>query len=260
MRKTLVSFTCGLSALAAVSSPLAFAQGFQAPSAPGGAPKLSAQFCVSCHGPGLTGGRAQSLVDDTWTFGGDDKSIAQSIREGRANGAMPGFKASLAESQVLALVTYIREEAARARRGSTRPRGPLPGEVVKSERHSLRMEVVAEDLDTPWGIDFLPDGRLIVTERPGRLRFLTSGKPLPEPVAGLPKVWARQDGGLMDVALHPDYAKNGWIYLSYADPGTRGASMTTIVRGRVRDGRWVDQETLFKAAADLYWADEPGIP
>jgi glucose/arabinose dehydrogenase len=69
-------------------------------------------------------------------------------------------------------------------------------------------------------------------------------------------VWAQQDGGLMDVALHPDFAKNGWIYLSYSDPGvTKGASMTAIVRGRVHGSKWVDQETLYKAPPELYWDD-----
>jgi glucose/arabinose dehydrogenase len=257
MSRTRVSLIRGVLALGMLDGTFAIAQGFQAPSAPGGAPNLAARFCVSCHGAGLAGGRAESLVDDAWTFGGDDKSVARSIREGRANGAMPGFASTLSESQALALVTYMREEAARARRGPRRPpRGPAPGQVVKSERHSFRIELVARGLSTPWGIDFLPDGRLVVTERPGRLRFVTPGQPLPGPIAGLPRVWARQDGGLMDVALHPEYAKNGWIYLSFSDPGTNGASMTTIVRGRVRDGRWVDQETLFKAPLALYWADD----
>ena len=63
---------------------------------------------------------------------------------------------------------------------------------------------------------FLPDGRLLVTERPGRLRILDKGKLLP-PVTGTPTVWVRQDGGLFDVEVHPDYAQNGWIYLSFSE-------------------------------------------
>ncbi len=210
---------------------------------------------MSCHGPGLTGGRAQSLVDDRWSFGGDDKSIASSIREGRADGGMPSFKATLSESQILALVTYVREEAVRPHLAIAPPKGPGPGDVVKTEKHAFKIELVADGLDTPWGLAFLPDGRLIVTERAGRLRLITPGQPLTESVAGLPKVWVQQDGGLMDIALHPDYAKNGWIYLSYSDPGTNGASMTAIARGRVRDGKWVDQEILYEAPPELYWVD-----
>jgi glucose/arabinose dehydrogenase len=240
----------------AVLPARALGQGMKAPSAPGGAPRLAEQLCASCHGPGLLGGRAQSLADEVWAFGGDDKSLATSIRAGRAGGAMPAFQATLSESQILALVAYIREQAAEARLGRTPSRGPKVGDVVRSERHAFRMELVADGLDTPWGLDFLPGGRLVVSERPGRLRILTPGQPPGPPVEGLPKVWARQDGGLMDVALHPDYARNGWIYLAFSDPGTNGASMTQIVRGRVRGGRWVDQEVLFRAAPDLYWRDD----
>jgi aldose sugar dehydrogenase len=245
-----------LLALAALPGAFVSAQFAQAPPAPHSVTNLYAQNCAACHGPRLGGGRAQSLVDDRWSFGSDDKSIALSIREGHAEEGMPAFKATLSESQILGLVTFIREEGAKAKLGAGAPRGPQPGDVVKSEKHAFRIELVAEGLDTPWGMAFLPDGRMLVTERPGRLRFLTAGQPLMESVTGLPTVWAQQDGGLMDVALHPDYVKNGWVYLSYAEPGpTRGASMTVIVRGRVRDLKWVDQEILYKAPPELYWVD-----
>src|SRR5258707_190450 len=92
------------------------------------------------------------------------------------------------------------------------------GYVVKSELQNLKIEVVARELETPWGLAFLPDGRLLVTERPGRLRIVDHGK-LSAPVSGIPKVEQVQDGGLFDVEVHPQYARNGWIYLSYAEPG-----------------------------------------
>ena len=81
---------------------------------------------------------------------------------------------------------------------------------------------------------------MLVTERPGRLRIVEKGRLLPEPVAGTPAPWAVQDGGLLDVEVHPRYAENGWIYLAYAVPGPNDTSMTAIVRGRLRGHRWVD--------------------
>jgi aldose sugar dehydrogenase len=256
MKKPPTSLILSLGGLAGLAGVFLYAQAYQAPPVPGSVAHVYDQTCASCHGPALAGGRAQSLVDDTWTFGGDDKSIATSIRDGRADGAMPAFKATLSESQILALVTLIREGGAKARLGTAAPKGPQPNAVVKSEKQTFKIELVAEGLDTPWGMDFLPDGRIIVTERPGRVRLITPGKPLPEPITGLPKIWVMQDGGLMDVVLHPDYAKNGWVYLSYSEPGpAAGASMTVIARGRVRDGKWVDQEILYKAPPELYWVD-----
>ena len=93
------------------------------------------------------------------------------------------------------------------------------GQVIKSEKQTFKIEIVARNLETPWGLAFLPDGRLLITERPGRLRIVEKGKLLPEPVKGTPTVWERQDGGLFDVEVHPQYARNGWIYISYAEPG-----------------------------------------
>jgi len=216
------------------------------------------QFCMACHGETLAGARAQSLLDNVWMFGGDDASLAATIRDGRPGTEMPPFKGALGDAQIRALVVYIREQAARAR--GKPPTVPDPaGRVVASERHRFKFEVVAEGLETPWAIAFLPDGRLLVTERPGRLRIVTAGDGgapahVSEPVAGTPAVWAQQDGGLFDVEVHPDYARNGWIYLSYSEAGDNKSSMTVVIRGRIRDGRWIDQETIYRAPPDLYWA------
>jgi glucose/arabinose dehydrogenase len=124
------------------------------------------------------------------------------------------------------------------------------------------MEVLARDLETPWAIAFLPDGRILITERPGRLRIVENGKLLASPVKGTPKVWEKQDGGLLDVEVHPQYARNGWIYLSYSETQTghvpTGAppdppSMTVIVRGKInKANEWVDQQVLFRAPDAIY--------
>jgi aldose sugar dehydrogenase len=95
--------------------------------------------------------------------------------------------------------------------------GDPDGQVVKSEKQNFKIEVIAREIETPWGLAFLPDGRLLITERPGRLRIVEKGKLLPDAVKGTPKVWEKQDGGLLDVEVHPQYAKNGWIYLSYSE-------------------------------------------
>jgi glucose/arabinose dehydrogenase len=150
------------------------------------------------------------------------------------------------------MVIYIREQGARYARERTTFAKPDPNMTVKSELHPFTLETVVEGVETPWSIAFLPDGRMLVTEKPGRLRIVEKGKLLPEPVSGTPPVWAKGQGGLLDVAVHPDYAKNGWIYLSYSDPGPDETALTAVVRGKLRDGQFVDQQHIYKAPLEFY--------
>jgi glucose/arabinose dehydrogenase len=106
-------------------------------------------------------------------------------------------------------------------------------QVVKTEEESFRIVTVTERLEHPWGLAFLPDGRMLVTERAGRLRIVgRDGKPAPQLVAGLPKIEEFGQGGLLDVALHPRFAENGLVYLSFADRGDGGHG-TAVLRGRL---------------------------
>lgn len=101
---------------------------------------------------------------------------------------------------------------------------------------AYELTTVAEGLERPWGFVFLPDGRMLVTERPGRLRIVTTGGNLSEPVAGLPAVDPRGQGGLLDVALDPQFAKNRMIYWCYAEPREDRSNNTAAARGRLVDG------------------------
>jgi glucose/arabinose dehydrogenase len=101
---------------------------------------------------------------------------------------------------------------------------------------ALDVTTVAEGLVSPWSLEFLPDGRMLVTEKPGRLRIVAKDGKLSEPVAGLPMVDARGQGGLLDVALAPDYAKSQMIYWSYAEPRQGGENNTAVARGTLVDG------------------------
>jgi len=214
--------------------------------------KIYTDLCASCHGPSLEGAVGSSLIDDVWKFGGDDASLAKSIRLGHPAAGMPPMGAAVTAQEIRGLIIYIREQGAKALRERTTFAKPAGDVTVKSEHHGFKLETVIDGLTAPWGLDFLPDGRLLVTEKDGRLRIVEHGKTLPDPVADVPAVWARGQGGLLDVAVHPDYAQNGFIYLSYSDPGEKDSAMTAVVRGKLRDGRFVDQETLFKAPAELY--------
>jgi glucose/arabinose dehydrogenase len=105
-------------------------------------------------------------------------------------------------------------------------------EVIRSERHDFRVQTLTRGLAHPWALAFLPDGRMLVTEREGRLRIISAkGELDPRPVAGLPAVVASGQGGLLDVALHLNFTQNRWVYFSYAGQEGRGVA-THVARGQ----------------------------
>lgn len=110
-----------------------------------------------------------------------------------------------------------------------------------------RRETVVEGLENPWSMAWLPDGALLVTERPGRLRIVRDGKLDPKPVAGVPAVFAQGQGGLLDVAVHPRFADNRLVYLTYSD-GTAEANRTRVARGELVGGELRDVRTIFEVA------------
>lgn len=114
---------------------------------------------------------------------------------------------------------------------------------------NFRVATVVQGLEHPWGMAFLPDGEgILVTERPGRLRLVMNGELQAEPVAGVPQVRAQGQGGLLDIALHPQFASNRLVYLTYSKPGPQGAT-TAVARGRYEGGRLVDTQDVFVADA-----------
>ena len=112
--------------------------------------------------------------------------------------------------------------------------------------HEYRIETVAEGLEFPWSIAFLPDGRLLVTERAGRLRVIEDGQLEETPVSGVPEAHVRSQAGLFEVMLDPGYADNGWLYLSLAH-GSAAANSTRVVRARLVGNALEDLEVVFTA-------------
>ena len=116
---------------------------------------------------------------------------------------------------------------------------------VQSEKHRFRVVSLTTGLANPWSIAFLADGRMLVTEREGRLRLIGSDFKLhPKPVEGLPTIVAQGQGGLFDVVLHPDHARNGWIFWAYNASGPGGWG-TAMARGRLQGQRMTDVQVLF---------------
>lgn len=124
------------------------------------------------------------------------------------------------------------------------PLGAGPFVFDTAEQHKIRVTVVTRELEHPWAIAFLPDGGMLVTERPGRLRFVRNGVLDPTPIAGVPRVRTDGNGGLMDVALHPRFADNHLIYLTYTKPVENGRGTPALARGRLEGRALVDVRDL----------------
>ncbi|MGI8725832.1 MAG: PQQ-dependent sugar dehydrogenase [Methyloceanibacter sp.] len=117
--------------------------------------------------------------------------------------------------------------------------------TVQSKAGPLKVETLADGLDSPWGMAFLPDGRMLVTEKVGTLRIVDKDGAVSDPIKGVPKVVAAGQGGLLDVALDPDFATNGLVFVSYSEPGDGGAG-TAVARGKLTDMTLEDVKVIFR--------------
>ena len=130
--------------------------------------------------------------------------------------------------------------------------GVLSQDVYQSAHHDYRVVPVAKDLVQPWSMAWLPNGDMLITEKPGRLRMVRDGQLLPEAIPGTPEVLYKGQGGLFEVVPHPDFNENQWVYLTFAKPDANevdDGSTTAIARGRLQDGRLTNVVELFAAQA-----------
>ena len=124
------------------------------------------------------------------------------------------------------------------------PLGAGPFVFDTAEQHKIRVTVMTRGLSHPWAIAFLPDGGMLVTERPGRIRVIRNGVLDPTPIAGVPRVRTDGNGGLMDIALHPRFAENRLVYFTYTKPVENGKGTPSLARGRLDGGALTDVRDL----------------
>lgn len=213
---------------------------------------LYQQNCAQCHGADLNGGNATSLIDGIWQFGAENGYVTRNIKFGIPHLGMPSYQATLSDAEIGSIVQYIRESENNA--GAQKP--PIPAELETMD-YNIKVETFADGLEIPWAIDFIDNNTALVTERPGRLRVVKNGVLQDEPVQNTPEVLHEGQGGLMDVAVDPDYEKNGWIYLAYshalpASGGNRPPAMTRLERGKIKYNTWTENEVIFEAPHETY--------
>jgi len=235
---------------------------------------LYADNCSECHGQNFEGTvQGPALVGPDLIHGDSVVEISASIASGFPAAGMPGWSAIFNEAQVQSLAILIAEK--RVDRNFTDFKTDkelvIPAGLIESELVSFRVETVASGIDPfPFSIAPLPDGRILLTEKSRGLRIISIDGQLSEPIEGTPETSNLGFeimglnigiGWLLDVALHPDYADNGWIYLLHTDlcgDCEDGGgfiipiSMNRVVRGRIRDGVWEDQEVIWSVSPEFY--------
>ncbi len=225
-------------------------------SAPRDTDALYREYCLRCHGADDEGGMSGSLIDDTWLYAKTDWERYAATAEGIADAGMPAFGGVLSKEEIGDLLEFIKEPDRVRALGKLSTPNDRPKRVV-TRHYVLNVEPWgAGDLSIPWAIQFIDHNAALVTERPGGLRLIVDGWLHPDPIRDTPEVLHSGQGGLMDVAIDPDYADNGWVYLTYSHAlnpkSRRSAAHTRVVRGRIVDHAWVDQEVLFQAPIKDY--------
>jgi aldose sugar dehydrogenase len=154
---------------------------------------------------------------------------------------LAGFSAGVNQLPKLAIGVGIMSAASLSAQAQA-PKSPTPAPV----NGVIRAETVAKGLEHPWALEFMPDGRIVVTERAGRVRIVDRDGRLSKRLDGVPRVAARGQGGLLDVAVDPRFTENRLVYLSYAEPGEGTTAGTAVARGRLADDRLENVQLIYR--------------
>jgi glucose/arabinose dehydrogenase len=204
-----------------------------------------AYYCASCHWDDLSWFNGRK-----WKFGFSEVDISKSIEVGYSDFGMPGYADALKKEEIANLSKYIYNKLELAKfekEGLKKKEG-----VYVTENLKIRPDTVIKGLSVPWGMAFLPDGDILVNERVGKMLRFRNGTLVAE-IKGLPEIHADGQGGLMDIRLHPDYVKNGWIYIAYTGVSHQPPEgwNTSIMRARLKDNKLVDKQVLFEGIPAL---------
>jgi len=198
--------------------------------------------CSGCHGEQMN-----AFVDRRWKHGSTQKDLIKAIKHGYPDEGMPAFDATFSDEEITDLADYILTGIKNVNRYMIEDKPE--SNTFKTEKLTIRLDAVAEGMDVPWGIAFLPGDELLVTDRNGKLYRVKSDKSKSE-ISGVPEVVAQGQGGLMDVVTDPGFSSNKLIYLSYSKPKSEGGNIlatTAIMRAKLSGDKLTDQKDIFIA-------------
>ncbi len=232
--------------------------------------------CAACHGRALEGtDQGPALVDVDLKYGDSTEDLIRVIRDGVPGTTMPGMNGEMTPQLIKALALYVSE-----RRQKYLPIAesyqlePVETRVIQSQHHSFTLERVAALESRPYSLDVLPDGTVLIAEKDRGLSLVSADGVQGPVLTGTPEVWDTlltvqgswvNLGSMLDVELHPDYAQNGWVYLSHTDRCQFDcgwpipATMVRVIRGKIEDGAWSDQELIWSVHHDHYTPVPDGV-
>lgn len=210
------------------------------------AEEVYGQYCASCHGASLKGGSAGGLIDKDYSDLAAKKALFQALADGMPQKGMPAYKNILSSEALRSLAILIQERAYAAKESQLESAAAAsPKGVFKAAGYSFTKSCIAETPRGIWSFDFLPDGSILATQKEGTLWHIKDGNLTA--IKGTPEPWVVGQGGLLEVAVHPDYAKTPWVYLSLSASQDGKSGMTKVVRGQIKEGQWTKEELLYEA-------------
>ena len=200
--------------------------------------------CGGCHGQNL-----ESFVERDWQHGESYEMVLNSIRNGYEGNGMPAYGNTFTSAELEGLTNYILTEIEGKTKASLLEDNPNLSGVISSDDMDFRVETLTDQVGSnPWGIAQLPSGELIVTEKGGRLYKISLENELTE-ITGIPTSTTNNQGGLLDVHLHPNFSSNQYVYLSYtkSNPENNSQTTTAVARGRLQENELTEVEDIFIA-------------
>ncbi len=204
--------------------------------------KIYTQYCASCHGE-----KVEAFVDRKWKHGNTKAELIASISNGYSDMGMPTWKETLSKKDIEKLADLIVENLAGVEqyKFANKP----SSNVFSSEGMTVSLDTIATGFDSPWGFAQLPNRDYLISDRSGTL-YHVDQKRTKTAIKGTPEVMAKGQGGLLDIALHPQFEQNGWVYLSYSKFKKEGGltlTSTGIVRGKIKNNQWVESQDIFES-------------
>ena len=241
--------------------------------------QVYSQHCANCHGKQMEGNaHASALVGNELKHGESITLLSQGIEKGYLEQGMPAFGEMLSEGEIKGVAIYISEMRKNFSMAdfNIKKQMHIPDGRIESEEMNFQLETVIEGLDPwPYSIAPLPDGGFLLSEKMRGLSIISPEGEQSSLIQGLPDISSSKEAGkeptglihglgwILEVALHPGYEENGWVYISYGDRCkkcntwseanyTGYISLLKIIRGRIEDQQWVDQETIWEANKEMY--------